>query len=231
MTRDELLAIYSVGYAATYDATFLHGEHYEEATAFELQWLREHLPAGARWLDVACGTGWFLSQFPGVARCGLDLAPAMLDHARRCNPGVPFIEADFRDAQPELEGKWDFVTLMWWAYCYAGTVPAIRKVIANLASWTAPGGACFFPICDPEELCQTPIANQLGGTEITAVVWSWTDELWGAVHENLIAPHRDFLIRLFEPHFETVEMIDYPRFRSDAVGGTRRAIWARERRA
>lgn len=230
MTRDELLAIYDAVYAAKYDDTFLHGEHYYAATAFELQWLRDHLPRDARWLDVACGTGWFLAQFPDVDRCGLDLAPAMLDHARRCNPGVAFLEADYRDPRPELEGRWDFVTMMWWAYVYAGTIPAIRAMIANLIAWTAPRGSCFVPICDPEELCQTPINNQLGGTEITAVLWNWRDERWGAYHENLIAPHRDYLLRLFTPHFETVEVLDYPRFESDAVGGTRRAIWARGRR-
>lgn len=230
MTRDEVLAIYGAVYAASYDDKFLHGEHYEEATAFELQWLREHLPPRARWLDVACGTGWFLSRFPEVARCGLDLSPAMLDHARRANPGVPFLEADFRDAHPQLDGQWELVTLMWWAYCYAGSVAAIRKTVANLASWTAPGGSCFVPICDPEELCQTRIANQLGGTEITAVVWNWTDEGCGVLHENLIAPHRDYLVRLFEPHFETVEILDYPQFRTDAVGGVRRVIWAQGRR-
>jgi len=136
MTRDEVLAIYSARYAATYDDTFLHAEHYEEATAFELAWLREHMPPGGTWLDAACGTGWFLSQFPDVDRCGLDLSPAMLDIARSHNPQVSFYEADFREPQPHLESRCDFVSLMWWAYCYAGSVPAIRKVIANVAAWT-----------------------------------------------------------------------------------------------
>jgi SAM-dependent methyltransferase len=230
MTRDELLAIYSSRYAATYDQTFLHSEHYEEATAFELEWLRDHMPAAGRWLDVACGTGWCLSQFPAVERCGLDLSPAMLDVARRHNPGVSFLEADFREPHPPFERQWDLVTLMWWAYCYAGSVPAIRRVIANVAAWTAPGGSCFVPMCDPAELCQLPLPNQLGGTEITAVVWNWTDARCGTLHDSLIAPHRDVFVRMFEPHFERVDVIDYPRFRTDAVGGTRRAVWGRGRR-
>ncbi len=230
MTRDELLAIYSAGYAATYDDTFLHSEHYEEATAFELVWLREHMPRAGAWLDAACGTGWFLSRFPGVERCGLDLSPAMLDIARTRNPQVAFIEADFREPQPSLESRFDFVTLMWWAYCYAGSVAAIRKAIANVAAWTKPGGSCFVPMCDPAELAQVPLPNHLGGTEITAVVWNWTDERCGTLHEGLVAPHRDVFTRMFEPHFAHVEVIDYPRFRTDAVGGTRRAVWAHGRR-
>ena len=150
MTRDEVIALYDERYAATYDEAFLHREHYRDATAFELSWLRQRLKPGMRWLDVGCGTGWFLAQFPEIERCGLDLSPAMLAHARRSNPGVPFVEGDFRDAHEELSGKWDLVTSMWWAYVYAGSVAAIDALIANLARWTAPGGECFVPICDPE---------------------------------------------------------------------------------
>lgn len=238
MTRDELLAVYNARYAASYDDTFLHGEHYQEATAFELAWLREQMPRGGAlldaacgtWLDAACGTGWFLSQFPEVDRCGLDLSPAMLDLARSRNPGVPFLEADFREPQPSLEARFDLVTLMWWAYCYAGSVAAIRKTIANIAAWTKPGGSCFVPMCDPAELCQIDLPNQIGGTEITAVVWNWTDQRCGLRHDNLIAPHREVFTRMFADHFDTIEVLDYPQFRTDAVGGTRRAVWARGRR-
>jgi SAM-dependent methyltransferase len=230
VTRDQILAIYNARYAATYDETFLHSEHYEEATAFELAWLRDHMPRAGTWLDAACGTGWFLSQFPDAERCGLDLSPAMLDIARTRNPNVLLLEADFREPQPSLESRFELVTLMWWAYCYAGSLAAIRNVVANVAAWTRPGGSCFVPMCDPAELAQVPLPNQLGGTEITAVVWNWTDERCGTVHENLLAPHRDVFMRMFEPHFAAVEVLDYPRFRADAVGGTRRAVWAHGRR-
>lgn len=227
MTRDEVLSLYDRRYAATYDAKFLHREHYREATAFELAWLRERLQPGMRWLDVACGTGWFLSQFPEVPRCGLDLAPAMLEHARRRNPGIELIEGDFRDPHDTLRGKWDLVTSMWWAYVYAGSVAAVDRLIRNLARWTAEGGSCFFPICDPEELCQTTLPTQLGGSELTAIVWDWTDEICGTRHEGLISPHLQHLTRVFASSFETVDVIDYPKFDGDAVGGVRRAIWAR----
>lgn len=230
MTRDEVQALYDARYAASYDAKFLHRRHYDEATAFELEWLRNHVPRNGRWLDVACGTGFFLSQFPEVDRCGLDLSSAMLEQARQCNPGVTFIEGDFREPHESLRGRFDFLTSTWWAYSYAGSVAAIDTMIANMAAWNVTGGSCFFPICDPEELCRVTLPTQLGGSELTAIVWNWTDEICGTRHNGLIAPHRDYLVRSFARFYDIVEVIDYPKIEHDAVGGTRRAIWARDRR-
>lgn len=226
MTREEVLALYDERYASTYDEAFLHREHYREATEFELAWLQERIDFGTRWLDVACGTGWFLSRFPHIERCGLDLSPAMLARARACNPGVPFIEGDFRDPDAALDGQWDLVTSMWWAYVYAGTVAGVDALIRNLASWTADGGSCFFPLCDPEELLGTSLPTALGGSELTAIVWNWTDERCGTRHVGLVAPHLQYLVRSFSRWFEIVEVLDYPRFHADAVGGLRRAIVA-----
>jgi SAM-dependent methyltransferase len=226
MNRQDPRDIYDRRYAATYDDAFILGEHYLEATEYELGLLREWIRPGSRWLDVACGTGWFLHQFPDVERCGLDLAPEMLIHARRTNPDVTFVEGDFLDPRPEWRRQWDFVSSMWWAYCYCATVADVDVLIRNLASWTAPGGRCFLPICDPEILCNTAIPHLLGGSVITGVVWTWTDQRCGTRHENLVAPHLQHLLARFGELFEHVTVLDYPVFRSDAIGGIRRAIVA-----
>jgi SAM-dependent methyltransferase len=230
MEEGQVLAIYDARYAATYDGKFILGEHYLEATEFELALLGDMLPPGARWLDVACGTGWFLSRFPEVERCGLDLSEPMLVHARAALPGVPLVLGDFRLPRDEWRDRWDLVSLMWWSYCYAVSVPQIEATIRNLAAWTAPGGTCFLPVCDPQELCKTQLPSVNGGTEIAAVIWNWTDSLDGTRHEGLIAPHVDHLVALFQSLFESVEVLEYPAFRADAVGGIRQAIRARGKR-
>ncbi|MHC5820258.1 MAG: methyltransferase domain-containing protein [Nostoc sp.] len=45
---------------------------------------------GAKWLEVACGTGYFLSCFPEIERAGLDISPAMLKVAKQANPARIF---------------------------------------------------------------------------------------------------------------------------------------------
>ncbi|HOW98239.1 MAG TPA: methyltransferase domain-containing protein [Kiritimatiellia bacterium] len=61
--------------------------------------LRPLLPAGARVLDVCCGTGqiarWFSGQ--GFRVTALDRSQAMLDHARARAPAAEFVLADARD--------------------------------------------------------------------------------------------------------------------------------------
>jgi SAM-dependent methyltransferase len=229
MNEREVLKIYDARYAATYDETFILSEHYIEATEYELALLRDWLRPGDRWLDVACGTGFFFSRFPAVERCGLDLSADMLARARVANPDATFVQGSFVEPHKAWRDQWDLVTCMWWAYCYA-SIDDIFTLIRNLAAWTSPRGTCFMPVCDPEVLCKTRFPSVDGGTEIAAVIWNWTDQRCGTRHDGLIAPHLDHLISLFDSLFASVEVLDYPAFRADAVGGTRRAIRASGKR-
>lgn len=236
MDAKELLRIYNRKYAAVYDKSFLLGENFRECTEYETSLIGAFLRSGRSWLDVACGTGYFLSRFPGVERCGLDLSPAMLEQARRANPGVPLVEADYRVDIAEWRDRWDLVSCMWYAYCYAGSVTGVETVVRNLAMWTAPEGTCFLPACDPDVLCKTKIPyrpppdSSDGRLEVTAVVWNWIDEPSGKRHTGLIAPHLDHLVALFESHFRDVRVHTYPPFQADCLQ-SRRAIIARMKRS
>lgn len=52
-------------------------------------------------LDAGCGTGRLTGHLrtlnPAISPTGVDLSPAMLEHARRTNPDVSFLEADIAD--------------------------------------------------------------------------------------------------------------------------------------
>ena len=87
MTRDEIIRLYDEDYASTYEEQFLLSPLTKADTKFETDLLREFLKPGVTWLDVACGTGYFLRQFPEVERAGLDLSPAMLQRARTATVG------------------------------------------------------------------------------------------------------------------------------------------------
>jgi SAM-dependent methyltransferase len=235
MDAAEVCRIYDEDYAAIYDESFLLGPHFRECTEFENSLIGSFLRHAQSWLDVACGTGYFLSRFPTVHRCGLDIAPAMLQQAARANPGVCLVEGDYREARPEWHGQWELVSCMWYAYCYAGSVSDVETVVRNLAGWTATGGTCFLPVCDPDVLCKTklpyrpPADSDDGFLEVTAIVWNWIDEPSGRRHTGLVAPHLDHLVALFESVFEEVEVLVYPAFQADCLQ-SRKAIVARMKR-
>jgi SAM-dependent methyltransferase len=232
MGATELLGLYDREYAAVYNDRFLLGKNFRECTAYEASLVGQLLRPAAAWLDVACGTGYFLSRFPNVERCGLDLSPAMLEQARLANPGVTLFDGDYRIPMPKWHDRWDLVSCMWYSYCYAGSVSGVEAVVRNLAAWTAPHGTCFLPVCDPDILCKTripqhpPADSNDGRLEITAVVWNWVDEPSGRRHNGLIAPQIAYLVALFESLFRHVQVHTYPAFQDDCLQA-RKAIIAR----
>jgi SAM-dependent methyltransferase len=233
--RRQALERYDDAYARTYDAKFILHDHYRLKTDFEVHLLAGLLRGGGRWLDVACGTGWFLSRFPGVERAGLDLSPAMLEVAREANPdALLFREGDFTEDIPEWNGQWDLVTCMWYSYGLVDSVAAVERVIANLAAWTSESGSCFVPVCDPEQLgrrIRVPyihrgIAFPPGTMEVTGVTWTWTEPT-GERHVNVVAPPLEHMVSMLAEHFDAVELVDYPPRR---WWGTRRIRWLERRR-
>lgn len=239
MDEADVRSLYDSAYAAVYDERFLEHEPWAaHGAAAELQILGELLGGGGgrTWLDVACGTGWFLSRFPEIERAGLDLSPAMLERAASANPGVPLTEGSFLHPHPEWTDRWSVVSCMWFAYGYVDTVAQVQEVIANLARWTAPDGVCFVPVCDLEDLAggvQVPYLNPdtwvFGGPlRITAFVWGWADDTHGKDHRQLVCPHLDHMVMTLGTWFEHVEVVSYPPFQPG--WGSRRAIIGHRKR-
>ena len=219
MDRSQTLETYDEEYARTYDERFLSHPRYRRRTEFELGVIGGLLDDRGTWLDVACGTGYHLSRFPGVARAGIDLSPAALAVARKANPDAIFLrEGDFTEEIPEWEGKWSVTTCLWYSYGLVESVADVRRVIRNLASWTAEGGACFVPICDPELLgrrIRVPYRHNgvgipPGDLLVTGVSWTWIEPS-GKRHENQIAPPVEHMLEMFREDFGAVELVDYPR--------------------
>lgn len=214
MDAQHIASIYNQSLAENYDSRLL-GE--SRRVSFELETLSKLLANAESWIDVACGTGYFLSQFPDVKRAGFDVSPSMANKAREKNPTALFIDvADYRDAVPAWEGRWDLVTCMWQAYNYVNSLIELEQVIANFASWTADGGTCFMPFgapigSKPAFPYRRPAQSVWGGTVVNlAMIWSWEDDSTGALHENLIEPHPDHMVTMFERNFPRVEVLTYP---------------------
>jgi SAM-dependent methyltransferase len=215
MKRQDVVRLYDDAYAAKYEQEFLLDPLARSDTETELRLLRQFLAGGASWLDVACGTGFFLRHFPDVDRAGIDVSPSMLRLARPGNPTIPLREHDFRDPIPEWENRWGLVSCMWYAYGFADTIRELDRLVANLCSWTAPAGTCFVPLADPRLITgqnipyQAPTHNT-GRVMITGILWSYVEDSIGAAHAHLLAPNIEFMLELFEQYFERVEIIRYP---------------------
>lgn len=233
MTKDAILDLYDAAYARSYDAKFLHADIAKADTAHEVSMLQSLLRTKHTWLDVACGTGYFLSCFPQVARAGLDLSPAMLALARAANPNVPCYEASYLETRPLWNNQWDLVTCMWYAYGLVRTMDDLAQLVANLASWTSPQGTCFLPLADPQLIAGVSLPTPKTGSWpgqicVTGITWTYLEDDGKKVHSHQFAPHVDFMRELFAQWFESVELHTYPPHPQD--GSFRRALVASRKR-
>lgn len=229
MNPDEIRQLYSAHYADVYDGRFLHSELAKPDTEFEIETLRDLLKTGGPWLDVACGTGYFLSKFPDTQRAGLDLSPSMIAKAEERNPGVEIRQQNFLEPMPEWRNKWALVSCMWYAYGLVSSMAEIETLVENLASWTAPDGVCFVPLCDPVLVAGKPIPYEITGTPwegdvfVTGITWSYHEDD-GSRHQNMIAPQVTHMTRMFDKYFEDISLITYPSRRPGMLAKQKRAV-------
>lgn len=233
MDKNNLLRIYDEAYAQKYNQKFIFSDCHADFEEETIDNLLDEIGEEAKWLDVACGTGYFLSRFPNVERAGLDISPAMLKVAKRANPGVLFVEGDFRKERQHWEGQWDLVSCMWWAYSYVESLSEIEKVIENLANWTSERGICFLPLGNPEVVTVGAVdlphtienIDIYGGRiKLEGVIWSWIDEESEKQHLYLLAPQLDYIVSLLQKYFDCIEIIEYPSYK------IRKAIIARSKK-
>lgn len=233
MDKEQLLALYDDAYADAYDGKFLHSDTTRSDTAHELKLIARLLNEGATWLDVACGTGFFLSRFTEITREGLDLSPGMLRLARQANPGVTFHERSFLDSIPEWRDRWDLVSCMWYTYGYVASMSELETLVANLATWTAPTGRCFVPLADPRLISAVNLPFRVqsalpGEISVTGILWSYADEDGKHCHRHMIAPQVEWMEQLFRRYFATIELDIYPT--AFPGWGQRRALIASGKR-
>jgi SAM-dependent methyltransferase len=214
MKQDQIVRLYDDEYAASYEDKFLLDPLVRSDTECEKRLLERFLAPGVTWLDVACGTGYFLRHFPRVERAGIDLSAAMLKLARQGNPGITLRQHDFREPIPQWRDRWGMVSCMWYAYGLVDTIGDLLRLIENLWSWTAPGGTCFVPLADPRLITGVNLPYQAaspcpGKVMITGIQWSYVEEDGRKVHWHQLAPNIEFMVEQFERYFQDVSIIRY----------------------
>ncbi|MCY3634700.1 MAG: class I SAM-dependent methyltransferase [bacterium] len=200
--------IYDQHYSQEYAALFIKHPYWASKLQFNVAALGRLLKPLGNWVDVCCGQGWHLAQFPHHQRTGIDLSTAQLDRARALNPGVHFVQADLADYEFPEEQRFDVVSSFWSSYSYLADEDAIRAVVEKLIRWTAPGGTLYLELTSPEmlgEFNQSEFAVDTG-SKVTlqtpdGVRWLFEDP--GGLHQ-LISPPVEFFSDLIEPHFATI---------------------------
>jgi SAM-dependent methyltransferase len=211
-----LLHIYSDDYSDSYDERFLTNEYIRAITEYKIDILKELFETHQSWLDVACGTGYFLSRFQGFNRGGADLSPAMLRKAASKNPDVTFFkEVNFKHDYPEMANQWEVVSCMWGAYCYAESLQEARTILLNLVKWIKDGGTLFLPVLELADIRPDspvsyiePVEAYGGITKVTSCTWSWIEAETGLEHE-LMSVCLDYLHEIIGPYFDTIEIRQY----------------------
>jgi ubiquinone/menaquinone biosynthesis C-methylase UbiE len=108
------------------------------------RFLRESPRAGARLLDVGCGTGRTLLQLsvahPSLRFFGVDLSPAYVQAARKLLADVPeaSLAAENAESLPYRDGSFDVVTSVYLFHELPRA--ARRRVAAEMRRCCAPGG-------------------------------------------------------------------------------------------
>ena len=234
MEQEQIRRLYDHAYAAAYNEKFLTSDLARSDAAHEIQLLRTWLTPEANWLDVACGTGFFLAQFPSIMREGLDVSPAMLALARVANPGVTFHEGSFLERRHGWDNHWDLVSCMWYAYGLVDSLQELKRLVRNLAAWTSPTGRCFVPLADPRLIAGVDLPYQVEGpwpgqTSITGILWSYAEDNGAKVHEHQLAPHVEYLEELFAEHFSRIDLETYPPAMPGWVGRRRALVASRKK--
>jgi SAM-dependent methyltransferase len=212
----DVQALYGGAYAQRYNDIWQHSDRWAAEAEHHLRSLRDLVRPEVRWLDAGCGTGWNLSNFPGVARAGIDLSPGMIEQATAANPDALFIrQGDLRDDIEEWRDGWDLVTCTGQPWSYVDTMGEIEAILTNLARWTAPDGTCFLPMGDLTDLTGHELPLLLpddprpdDAPVVDGVIWS----LWehDRHHRSMIWPSVGWCIDVLARHFARIEIVRWP---------------------
>lgn len=104
------------------------------------------LPAGARILDLCCGTGQFAGTLTGLGYrvTGVDSSAEMLRFARENAPEAEFVHADARSFR--LPEKYAVVISVFDSLNHILTIEELTEVFGNVHATLEPGGVFFFDL-------------------------------------------------------------------------------------
>jgi len=125
---------------------YWHQQFHSRAFPIVERLLLGRLPAGAKILDVGCGTGHLAARLAarGFRVTGIDASPAMLAYARRNAPGEVFVEADARDFR--LKERFDAAVSTFDTLNHLLLFADLARAVKRVAAALQPGAPFLFDI-------------------------------------------------------------------------------------
>jgi SAM-dependent methyltransferase len=110
------------------------------------------LEPGARILDAGCGFGRTVGVLRdmGFDAVGVDISPAVIEEARRRNPGPGYLVHDLTQPLPDEVERFDAIVNVYSSFGYGATVEDDAKVLRTWHGALKPGGALVMELSDIE---------------------------------------------------------------------------------
>lgn len=145
-------------FAPFYDSAM--GDRLDEAAHIE-SWIKQYVPQASTLLELACGTGTFLSYFSkrGYNVTGLDTSEQMLDTARTKLPKSTLIKQDM--ASFSLPKKFDVIICLFDSINHLTDYKDWQQVFSRVRTHLNPQGIFIFDINTQYALDKLTQGNQI----------------------------------------------------------------------
>lgn len=140
--HDTLASLHADTYNSLADDYESRVETYRSVTTHALMPFIDVLAPGAKVLDIGCAVGYVVEilRTHQLEAEGMDIADAMIEYARKRNPGVRFVVGDFLEA-PYQAGEFDAVVS--YAFLHLFPKDIATQCIEKILSITNDRGIIF----------------------------------------------------------------------------------------
>lgn len=205
----------------TYEDRYIHHPKVAKEIAFEISLVEANMLNKKSWCDVACGTAHHLRKANGsFSRTGLDRSDMMMSkHKKDTEYCVDYTLADMLEYTPIQQ--YDLVTNFWFGYSHQETLDQVLQFFDKMVALTKQGGSVLVSYHNQWNIFdKIPLHTEepMGGIfNFEAMVWSYNEPDVPDSTYKCIVPHKELIIKTFEPHFKSLKVIEYPH--NPAAGG------------
>lgn len=203
MDKSKQAAALFDAFAKPYEDKYMDQSRYHDSLIEFCAWIR---PMSARVLELACGPGnvtkYLMEQRPDLRLLATDLAPNMLELAKKNNPHVNFQLLDLREVH-QLKGPFDAI-LCAFGFPYLNKEEAIA-LIGNLAKHLAPYGVCYISTMEGNYTDSDWQGPSSGEDQKIFIHYHELDYLQAALEENGLQLQRIDRIEYKDPQGKPVK--------------------------